>query len=89
MKAGIIGLIRFLPLDMALPGWGELLTIVGLCGAFYGVVVGITQSDPKTVLPPIPASARWGFLAAVLGMGLSAGDGGPPVPRFTQLTTFW
>ena len=45
---------------MALPGWGELLTIVGLCGAFYGVVVGITQSDPKLCWP-IPASARWGF----------------------------
>lgn len=28
VKAGIIGLIRFLPFDMALPGWGELLTII-------------------------------------------------------------
>jgi formate hydrogenlyase subunit 3/multisubunit Na+/H+ antiporter MnhD subunit len=73
VKAGVIGLIRFLPFDMALPGWGELLTIVGFCGAFYGVVVGITQSNPKTVLAYSSVS-QMGFLAAVLGMGLSAGD---------------
>ena len=73
VKAGVIGLIRFLPFDMALQGWGELLTIVGLCGAFYGVVVGITQLNPKTVLAYSSVS-QMGFLAAVLGMGLAAGD---------------
>ena len=73
VKAGIIGLIRFLPFDMALPGWGELLTIVGLSGALYGVVVGITQLDPKTVLAYSSVS-QMGFLAALLGMGLSTGD---------------
>ena len=75
VKAGVIGLIRFLPFDMALQGWGELLTIVGLCGAFYGVLVGITQLNPKTVLAYSSVS-QMGFLAAVLGMGLSAGDAG-------------
>ena len=82
VKAGIIGLIRFLPFDMASPGWGELLTIVGLCGAFYGVVVGITQSDPKTVLAYSSVS-QMGLLAAVLGMGLSAGNGeAAPIAAF-------
>jgi multicomponent Na+:H+ antiporter subunit A len=75
VKAGVIGLIRFLPFDLPLHGWGGLLTIVGLCGAFYGVVVGITQSNPKTVLGYSSVS-QMGFLAAVLGMGLSAGDAG-------------
>ena len=73
VKAGVIGLIRFLPFDVALPGWGELLTIVGFCGAFYGVGVGITQTNPKTVLAYSSVS-QMGFLAAVLGMGLAAGD---------------
>ena len=73
VKAGVIGLIRFLPFDMTLPGWGELLTIVGFFGAFYGVAVGITQSNPKTVLAYSSVS-QMGFLAAVLGMGLSTGD---------------
>ena len=75
VKAGVIGLIRFLPFDMALPGWGEFLAIIGLCGAFFGVAVGITHSDPKTVLA-YSSISQMGFLAAVLGMGLSAGDAG-------------
>ena len=73
VKAGVIGLIRFLPFGGALPGWGELLTIVGFCGAFYGVGVGITQNNPKTALAYSSVS-QMGFLAAVLGMGLAAGD---------------
>lgn len=73
VKAGIIGLIRFLPFETALPSWGGLLTTVGLCGAFYGVLIGITQSNPKTVLA-YSSISQMGFLAAVLGMGLSAGD---------------
>ena len=47
VKAGVIGLIRFLPFGMALPGWGELLTIVGLCGAFYGVGRGHYTNQPE------------------------------------------
>ena len=73
VKAGVIGLIRFLPFDIALPDWGGVLTVAGLCGAFYGVGVGITQTNPKTVLAYSSVS-QMGFLAAVLGMGLAAGD---------------
>lgn len=75
VKAGVIGLLRFLPFENALPVWGETLTIVGFCGAFYGVAVGLTQTNPKTVLAYSSVS-QMGFLAAVLGMGLSAGDVG-------------
>ena len=73
VKAGVIGLIRFLPYDIALPDWGGALTVAGLCGAFYGVAVGITQTNPKTVLAYSSVS-QMGFLAGVLGMGLAAGD---------------
>lgn len=75
VKAGVIGLIRFLPLGAALPGWGGALAAAGLISAFYGVAVGITQSNPKTVLAYSSVS-QMGALAAVLGMGLAAGDGG-------------
>jgi multicomponent Na+:H+ antiporter subunit A len=78
VKAGVIGLIRFLPLDTALPGWGEALTAVGLFGALYGVVIGITQSNPKTVLAYSSVS-QMGLLAAVLGMGLATGDATAPI----------
>jgi multicomponent Na+:H+ antiporter subunit A len=75
VKAGIIGLIRFLPLDVAMPGWGTALAVAGMVSAFYGVAVGITQDHPKTVLAYSSAS-QMGMLAAVLGLGWAAGDGG-------------
>jgi formate hydrogenlyase subunit 3/multisubunit Na+/H+ antiporter MnhD subunit len=75
VKAGVIGLIRFLPLEAALPGWGDALTVAGLLSAFYGVAVGITQANPKSVLAYSSVS-QMGLIAAVLGMGLAAGDAG-------------
>ncbi|MFL5282170.1 MAG: proton-conducting transporter membrane subunit [Rhodopila sp.] len=50
VKAGVIGLIRFLPLGVALPGWGQVLAVLGFLSAFYGVLAGIRQSNPRTVL---------------------------------------
>jgi formate hydrogenlyase subunit 3/multisubunit Na+/H+ antiporter MnhD subunit len=75
IKAGVIGLIRFLPFEVALPEWGVTLSTVGLLTAFYGVAIGITQPNPKTVLAYSSVS-QMGLVAAVLGMGLAAGDGG-------------
>jgi formate hydrogenlyase subunit 3/multisubunit Na+/H+ antiporter MnhD subunit len=75
VKAGVIGLIRFLPLDVAMPVWGLALVAVGLFSAFYGVAVGITQANPKTVLAYSSVS-QMGVIAAVFGMGLAGGGGG-------------
>jgi formate hydrogenlyase subunit 3/multisubunit Na+/H+ antiporter MnhD subunit len=75
VKAGVIGLIRFLPLGTALPEWGEALAAAGMFSAFYGVAVGITQQNPKTVLAYSSVS-QMGQLAAVFGMALTAGDAG-------------
>jgi formate hydrogenlyase subunit 3/multisubunit Na+/H+ antiporter MnhD subunit len=74
VKAGVIGLIRFLPLDTALSGWGEALAAAGLFSAFYGVAIGITQSNARSVLA-FSSVSQMGVIAAVLGMGLAAGDG--------------
>jgi multicomponent Na+:H+ antiporter subunit A len=73
VKAGVIGLIRFLPFDTAMPGAGETLVALGFFSAFYGVAIGITQANPKTVLAYSSVS-QMGVIAAVLGMGLAAGD---------------
>jgi formate hydrogenlyase subunit 3/multisubunit Na+/H+ antiporter MnhD subunit len=73
VKVGIIGLIRFLPLSEALPDWGLLLTAVGFVTAFYAVAIGLTQRHPKAVLAYSSVS-QMGVVAAVLGMGLAAGD---------------
>jgi formate hydrogenlyase subunit 3/multisubunit Na+/H+ antiporter MnhD subunit len=75
VKAGVIGLIRFLPPDLALPGWGAALAAIGLFSAYWGVGVGITQSNPKTVLA-YSSISQMGLLGAVFGMGLAEGEGG-------------
>ncbi len=75
VKAGLIGLIRFLPFGVEWPEWGNVLIVAGLTGAFLGVAIGVTQSNPKTVLAYSSVS-QMGFLASLLGMGLSRGDPG-------------
>jgi formate hydrogenlyase subunit 3/multisubunit Na+/H+ antiporter MnhD subunit len=75
VKAGVIGFIRFLPLGVAMPKWGEALAAAGMLSAFYGVLVGITQQNAKTVLA-YSSISQMGLLAAALGMGLAAGDVG-------------
>ncbi len=71
----MIGLIRFLPFAVPMPGWGEALAAAGMLSAFYGVAVGITQDNPRTVLA-YSSISQMGLLAAALGMGWAAGDPG-------------
>jgi formate hydrogenlyase subunit 3/multisubunit Na+/H+ antiporter MnhD subunit len=75
VKAGVIGFIRFMPLGIAMPEWGEVLAAIGMFSAFYGVLVGITQENPKTVLA-YSSISQMGLLAAALGTGMAAGDTG-------------
>jgi formate hydrogenlyase subunit 3/multisubunit Na+/H+ antiporter MnhD subunit len=74
VKAGIIGLIRFLPPGEALPVAGQMLAVAGFVTAFYGVVVGLTQRHPKAVLAYSSVS-QMGVVVAALGLGLATGDG--------------
>jgi formate hydrogenlyase subunit 3/multisubunit Na+/H+ antiporter MnhD subunit len=73
VKAGVIGLIRFLPYEAPLPAWGDALVAVGLVTAYWGVAVGITQTQAKTVLAYSTVS-QMGLIAAIAGAGLSTGD---------------
>jgi formate hydrogenlyase subunit 3/multisubunit Na+/H+ antiporter MnhD subunit len=73
IKAGVIGLVRFLPLDTPMPGWGIALAWAGLVTALYGVIMGMTQSYAKTILAYSSVS-QMGVVASMLGMALSAGD---------------
>jgi len=56
-----------------LPDFGHPLAVIGLVGAFYGVAVGITQSQPKIILAYSSVS-QMGFILALIGAGLAAGD---------------
>jgi formate hydrogenlyase subunit 3/multisubunit Na+/H+ antiporter MnhD subunit len=75
VKAGVIGLIRFLPLGAAFPGWGEALVWIGFISAFYGVAIGVTQRDPKTMLA-YSSISQMGVIAAAFGMALASADQG-------------
>lgn len=72
-KAGLIGLIRFLPLHDASPFWGTVLLAAGLISAFYGAVAGLTQANPRSVLA-YSSISQLGQMAAVLGAGLAVGE---------------
>jgi multicomponent Na+:H+ antiporter subunit A len=74
VKASILGMIRFLPLGTALPDWGTAIAAAGLFAALYGVVIGITQRNPRLVLAYSSVS-QMGFIIAIIGMGMLTGDG--------------
>jgi formate hydrogenlyase subunit 3/multisubunit Na+/H+ antiporter MnhD subunit len=72
-KAGLIGLIQFLPFDAGLHGWGMILLVLGLASGFYGVIVGLFQTNPRSVLG-YSSISQLGQMAAMLGAGLMMGS---------------
>lgn len=74
VKAAVIGLIRFMPIESAPWAVGATVALLGLLGALYAVLIGITQSHPKTVLAYSSVS-QMGVIVAIIGMGMAAGDG--------------
>ena len=75
IKAGLLGWLRFLPgggdssLDLA-----PFCLLTGLLATFYGVVRGLGQQDPKTVLAWSSVS-QMGVLTVGLGLWLGGGAG--------------
>jgi len=73
VKAGIIGLLRFLPVDLNEVAWGQALVVIGFVTAFWGVVCGVVQKNPKTVLAYSTIS-QMGLAVAAFGMGVATGQ---------------
>jgi NADH:ubiquinone oxidoreductase subunit 5 (subunit L)/multisubunit Na+/H+ antiporter MnhA subunit len=74
IKAGLIGWLCFLPLgEVAMPDWGTFFLIAGLAAAFYGVMIGLTQDNPKTVLA-YSSISQMGFMTIGIGIGFKAPD---------------
>jgi formate hydrogenlyase subunit 3/multisubunit Na+/H+ antiporter MnhD subunit len=68
LNAGLLGLLRFLPPgNESLIGWGESFVIVGLIATFYGIVIGLLQNNPRSVLA-YSSISKMGTL--FLGIGL-------------------
>ena len=78
IKAGVIGLLRFLPIGTTPAGWGEALVVVGFVTAFWGVALGIVQRNPKAVLAYSSVS-QMGVVAAAFGMGIVGGMAATPM----------
>lgn len=77
IKAGLLGWLRFLPLGEAVfPTWGILCLVAGLGAAFYGVGVGLTQRDPKTVLA-YSSISQMGFITLAVGGGFLVPEAWP------------
>jgi formate hydrogenlyase subunit 3/multisubunit Na+/H+ antiporter MnhD subunit len=72
VKAGVIGMIRFLPLGVPMEGWGEAMMALGFLSAFYGVGLGLTQKNPKVVLA-YSSISQMGVILAALGAVLAEG----------------
>lgn len=78
IKAGLIGWLRLLPLGVpGLEPWAHLCIAAGIAGAFYGVAIGLSQTNPKTVLAYSSVS-QMGWMIAAIGLGL-AGELAAPV----------
>ena len=72
IKAGLLGWLRLLPLGTAeLPQWGVVLIAAGFAAAFYGVIVGLGQRNPKTLLA-YSSISQMGVMTVGVGLGLAA-----------------
>jgi hydrogenase-4 component B len=70
IKAGVLGWLRFFPLGVeALPEWGTAMIILGSSASIYGVVIGLTQRDPKVVLA-YSSISQMGVMTMAIGLGM-------------------
>ncbi|MFQ3789274.1 complex I subunit 5 family protein [Halomonas sp. A29] len=74
VKAGMLGWLSTLPLgnpEAGLVPLGQVITLMGLIGAFSAALLGVAQRHPKAVLAYSSVS-QLGMLASLVGIGLSA-----------------
>lgn len=70
IKAGMLGWWRMVqPTSAELAAWGLPLLMLGLAGAFYGVLMGLPRRDPKTVLAWSSVS-QMGLMVMLAGIAL-------------------
>ncbi len=67
IKAGLLGWLRFPPPDDLAPLWGAVLAGLGVAGALYAALVGLTQNRAKEVLAYSSVS-QMGVMAAAVGL---------------------
>ena len=79
INAGLLGWLRLLPIgEVPLLQWGEAFMLLGLAAVFYGVGVGLTQRDPKTLLA-YSSISQMGILTMAVGLALTAPGAYPEI----------
>jgi formate hydrogenlyase subunit 3/multisubunit Na+/H+ antiporter MnhD subunit len=79
IKAGLLGWLRFLPWGQTGTAvWGSPCIVAGMLAAFFGVIVGLNQKNPKTLLA-YSSISQMGLMTAGIGIGLSLPDAAPLV----------
>jgi len=72
IKAGLVGWLRLFPLgESAMPGWGALLAVLGILTTVYGVLAGLPQTRPKTILA-YSSISQIGLMTVTIALGLIA-----------------
>ena len=70
IATGLLGLMQVLPLgEVELPFWGTFMMLIGMISTFYGVFVGLSQNNAKTVLAYSSISSM-GIMITAIGLGL-------------------
>ncbi|OUD14394.1 proton-conducting transporter membrane subunit [Thioflexithrix psekupsensis] len=77
LHTGVLGWVQFLPLgQFDAPMWGSLLLLLGIVAVFYGVLVGLMQTQAQAVLA-YSSISQIGLVVIMLGLGWhSAGNWG-------------
>ena len=79
INTGLLGWLRLLPLGEApLLEWGAVLMTLGMLATFYGVLIGLTQRDARSVLA-YSSISQMGILTCAVGLGLSAPHAWPQI----------
>lgn len=85
IKAGLLGWLHFLPLGLvALHGWGTALTLFGVLALYFGVIAGLGEPRPKTILA-YSSISQMGLMTISLGLGLTYAPGWPLLYPFVLL----
>ncbi|MFP4516634.1 MAG: complex I subunit 5 family protein [Desulfovibrionales bacterium] len=77
IKAGLLGWLYFLPLGLIdLPAWGLGFTVFGVLALYFGVLAGLGEPRPKTILA-YSSISQMGLMTLVVGLGLVHAPGWP------------
>ncbi len=70
IKAGLLGLMHFFPLGLvSFSFWGSVFIGLGLGGAFFGVLAGLLEKEPKTILA-YSSISQIGLMLFLCGIGI-------------------